>query len=120
MFGDNKSKEYGATSEVAANGRRIFTVKMHTVLPGTARLQICCAAGKYGDASELLVPVREPPTSEAYALSGELASSSDATIQSITKPYDAIKGYGGNTSLFIINSIRCTNYNKYLYNSIVA
>lgn len=85
---------------------------MHTVLPGTARLQICCVAGKYGDASELVVPVREPPTSEAYAISGELASSNDAAAQSITKPTDALNGYGGKLAIHSANKpIRTSNHN---------
>jgi uncharacterized protein YfaS (alpha-2-macroglobulin family) len=65
-FGDNHSTECGFSATIGTTGRKLFTFKVNARLPGQAKFVVCCVAGKYGDASEIIIPVLPPPLTEAY------------------------------------------------------
>ena len=64
-------------------------------LPGKAKFQISCVAGKYGDASEISIPVLPPATAESYSMWGEVSTEDYAYLQKIHKPSDALPQFGG-------------------------
>ncbi len=88
-------KQYGVAAQIPAEGRRLISFPINTKLPGKATFQISCVAGKYGDASEIHVPVYPPPTKEAVAVYGEIEKKEQVVGQSIKKPEDILYGYGG-------------------------
>lgn len=57
---------------IVAQGRRLITVPVSTKNPGKANFQMSIVAGKYGDASELSIPVYPPATTESFAMYGQL------------------------------------------------
>ena len=94
-FADGRSEYYGLSADIPTEGRKLFTVCILTKDPGTLRLQVCCLAGKYGDASEIDIPVHPPSTTQSQTVTGDIESSGDVLKQTVTKPTDSVTNYGG-------------------------
>jgi uncharacterized protein YfaS (alpha-2-macroglobulin family) len=94
-FADGRTEYYGLSADIPTEGRKLFTVAVLTKDPGTLRLQVCCLAGKYGDASEIEILVHPPATTQSQSVTGDIEGSGDVLKQSIQRPADAIPNYGG-------------------------
>lgn len=83
----------GRQVSVPANDRVEVRFPATAGRPGTARIQIAAASGRWADASEISLPVWTPATSEAFATYGEIDSG--AVALPVTSPPDAIVDFGG-------------------------
>jgi uncharacterized protein YfaS (alpha-2-macroglobulin family) len=77
---------------VPANDRVEVRVPVAAEKPGTARFQVAAAAGKYGDAATLELPVWTPATTEAFATYGTIDEGTVA--QPVRLPNDVVKEFG--------------------------
>ncbi len=93
-FGDQHASETGFTANIDTENRKLFLFSINTKNPGEATFLISCIAGKYGDASEIRIPVRPPPTSQAYAMDGDVPNE-EVVVQSIHRPSETIPDFGG-------------------------
>jgi uncharacterized protein YfaS (alpha-2-macroglobulin family) len=94
----------GRAITVPPNDRVEVRVPVAAAAPGTARLQVGAAAGRFADAAEVSLPVWTPATTEAFATYGELgapdasgapAASPSATRQPVRLPDGVIPSFGG-------------------------
>ncbi len=83
----------GRRVTVPANDRVEVRFPSAAADPGTARVQIAAAAGKWSDAAELELPVWTPATTEAFATYGTVDTG--ATVQPVKLPKDVVLGFGG-------------------------
>ena len=83
----------GRRVTVPANDRVEVRLPAATEEPGTARVQIGAASGRWADAAEVSLPVYTPATTEAAAVYGEVDQG--ITAQPIKAPEGVIKGFGG-------------------------
>jgi uncharacterized protein YfaS (alpha-2-macroglobulin family) len=83
----------GRRLTVPANDRVEVRFPSAAADPGTARIQIAAAAGKWSDAAELELPVWTPATTEAFATYGTVDKG--ATVQPVKLPKDIVLGFGG-------------------------
>ncbi|MFT5429970.1 MAG: hypothetical protein ACI9OJ_000643 [Myxococcota bacterium] len=60
---------------------------------GTGRIQIAAAAGKWGDAANIELPIWTPATTEAFATYGTLDDG--AIVQPVRAPENVVKEFGG-------------------------
>ena len=83
----------GRRVTVPANDRAEVRFPATTVQPGTARIQIAAASGKWADAAEISLPVWTPATTEAFAAYGEIDEG--VIRQAIAAPADVFTAFGG-------------------------
>jgi uncharacterized protein YfaS (alpha-2-macroglobulin family) len=83
----------GQRVTVPANDRVAVRFPATTANVGTAYAQIVAAAGAYGDASQVQLPVYTPATTEAFAVYGTLDEG--AVAQPVAQPQDVFPQFGG-------------------------
>jgi uncharacterized protein YfaS (alpha-2-macroglobulin family) len=83
----------GRKVTVAANDRVEVRIPASAVKPGTARIQIGAASGKWSDASQVELPVWTPATTEAFATYGVIDQG--AIAQRVKMPDGVVTQFGG-------------------------
>ena len=83
----------GKRVTVPAHDRVEIRFPVAAAMAGTARFQLVAASGRYGDASELSLPVWTPATTEAFAVYGVVDEG--AVVQPFAMPSKVVPSFGG-------------------------
>jgi uncharacterized protein YfaS (alpha-2-macroglobulin family) len=84
----------GKLVTVPANDRVEVRLRAAAAKPGKARFQVGALSGRFADASEAVLPVWTPATTEAFATYGVMDGDSATLAQPMKMPGDAVKTFG--------------------------
>ena len=83
----------GRRVTVPANDRVEVRIPFTTATAGTARFQIAAVSGRWSDATEVVLPVWTPATTESFSTYGEIDRG--AISQTVKAPSGVVKEFGG-------------------------